>query len=150
MENRQREPTRFVGVTLDEVRAAGSGLYEVTTPGGVPVRLHEMSLIGLVHDAAERTLVMDFVYDDPEWTLQQRISGGRWAEVEVHVHEQFAALMPNEAAALATAWRRLVAEDDPSADLRITASGDLVVSEAALALLRQYKLDGCEVRESRG
>lgn len=60
--------TRFVGVTLDEVRAAGTGLYEVTTTGGVPVRLHDMALTRLVHDPAARTLVMEFEYDDPQWT----------------------------------------------------------------------------------
>lgn len=78
------------------------------------------------------------------------LSGGRWEDVEVHLDEQFVALMPDDAAALPTAWRRLVAEADPSADFHITASGDLVVSEAALALLRQYKLDGCDVREAGG
>jgi hypothetical protein len=66
--DRQRPPTRFVGVTLDEVRAAGTGLYEVTTTGGVPVRLHDMSLTRLTHDAAARTLVLEFLYDDPQWT----------------------------------------------------------------------------------
>lgn len=58
-------PTRFVGVTLDEVRAAGTGLYEVTTATGVPVRLHDMTLTRLTHDSAARTLVMEFLYDDP-------------------------------------------------------------------------------------
>jgi len=60
--------TRFVGVSLDEVRAAGSGLYEVTTTTGVPVRLHDMSLTRLVHDATARTLVIEFLYDDTTWT----------------------------------------------------------------------------------
>jgi hypothetical protein len=64
----QRVPTRFVGVTLDEVRAAGTGLYEVATTAGVPVRLHDMSLTRLTHDAAARKLVMEFLYDDPQWT----------------------------------------------------------------------------------
>jgi hypothetical protein len=64
----QRAPTRFVGVTLDEVRAAGTGLYEVTTTAGVPVRLHDMSLTRLAHDEAARTLVIEFLYDDPQWT----------------------------------------------------------------------------------
>jgi hypothetical protein len=64
----QRAPTRFVGVTLDEVRAAGTGLYEVTTTTGVPVRLHDMSLTRLAHDEAARTLVIEFLYDDPQWT----------------------------------------------------------------------------------
>ncbi len=64
----QRAPTRFVGVTPDEVRAAGTGLYEVTTTAGVPVRLHDMLLTRLTHDAAARKLVMEFLYDDPQWT----------------------------------------------------------------------------------
>jgi hypothetical protein len=64
----QRAPTRFVGVTPDEVRATGTGLYEVTTTAGVPVRLHDMSLTRLTHDPAVRKLVMEFLYDDPQWT----------------------------------------------------------------------------------
>jgi hypothetical protein len=64
----QRAPTRFLGVTLDEVRAAGTGLYEVTTTTGVPVRLHDMSLTRLAHDEAARTLVIEFLHDDPQWT----------------------------------------------------------------------------------
>jgi hypothetical protein len=64
----QLAPTRFVGVTPDEVRAAGTGLYEVTTTAGIPVRLHDMSLTRLTHDAAARKLVMEFLYDDPQWT----------------------------------------------------------------------------------
>ena len=68
MADLQRAPTRFVGVTLDEVRAAGSGLYEVTTTEGVPVRLHDMSLTRLVHDEVKRTLVMEFLYDAQQWT----------------------------------------------------------------------------------
>lgn len=64
----QRVPTRFVGVALDEVRSGGTGLYEVYTTTGVPVRLHDMSLSRLTHDAAARTLIVEFVYDDPQWT----------------------------------------------------------------------------------
>lgn len=60
--------TRFAGVTLDEVRCAGTGLYEVTTTDGVPVRLHDMSLERLSHDPAARTLILEFRYDEPEWT----------------------------------------------------------------------------------
>jgi hypothetical protein len=68
MNDPQRALTRFVGVAPDEVRAAGTGLYEVTTTAGVPVRLHDMSLTRLTHDAAARKLVMEFLYDDPQWT----------------------------------------------------------------------------------
>ena len=68
VEGSQHATTRFVGVELDEVRAANTGLYEVTTTAGVPVRLHDMSLTRLAHDAAARTLVMEFLYDDPDWT----------------------------------------------------------------------------------
>ncbi len=68
MDDPQRAPTRFVGVTLDEVRAAGTGLYEVITTDGVPLRLHDMSLTRLTHDAAAGQLVMGFLYDDPLWT----------------------------------------------------------------------------------
>ncbi len=64
----QRVPTRFVGVTPDDVRAAGSDLYEVTTTAGVPVRLHDISLTRLTHDAAAHKLVIEFLYDDPQWT----------------------------------------------------------------------------------
>ena len=60
--------THFVGVTLDKVRAAGTGMYEVTTTGGVPVRLHDMTLDRLVHDPVARTLLMDFRYDEEQWT----------------------------------------------------------------------------------
>ncbi len=74
MNDPQRAPTRFVGVTLDEVRAAGTGLYELTTTTGVPVRLHDMSLTRLAHDAAARTLVMEFLYDDPQWTPPEAVA----------------------------------------------------------------------------
>ena len=63
--------THFVGVTLDEVRCARTGLYEVKTTGGVPVRLHDMSLERLKHDLVSRTLVMEFRYDDPQWTAPE-------------------------------------------------------------------------------
>ncbi len=68
MDDIERAPTRFVGVTLDEVRAAGTGLYEVITTAGVPVRLHDMTLTRLTHDAAARRLVLELQYDDPLWT----------------------------------------------------------------------------------
>lgn len=61
-------PTRFEGVSLDAVLAGGTGLYEVFTSSGVPVRLHDMSLTRLVYDADRRRLMMTFLYDDPEWT----------------------------------------------------------------------------------
>ena len=60
--------TRFDGVSLEEVLAGGAGVYEVTTTSGVPVRLHDMSLIRLAHDRDRRTLVMEFLYGDPQWT----------------------------------------------------------------------------------
>lgn len=60
--------THFVGVTLAEIRSAGTGLYEVQTTSGVPVRLHDMALERLVHDGTARTLVMQFRYDDEQWT----------------------------------------------------------------------------------
>lgn len=60
--------TRFDGVSLDEVLAGGTGLYEVTTTSGVPVRLHDMSLTRLDHDPDGRTLLVEFLYDDPQWT----------------------------------------------------------------------------------
>ncbi len=60
--------TRFEGVSLAEVLAYNTGLYEVMTPSGVPVRLHDMSLTRLVHDPDRRTLLIEFLYDDPEWT----------------------------------------------------------------------------------
>lgn len=60
--------TRFDGVSLDEVLSCGTGVYEVTTTSGVPVRLHDMSLTRLDHDPDRRTLLMEFLYDDPEWT----------------------------------------------------------------------------------
>ena len=59
--------TRFDGVSPDEVLAGGTGLYEVITTSGVPVRLHDMSLTRLDHDPDRRTLVMEFLYDDPQW-----------------------------------------------------------------------------------
>lgn len=61
--------TRFDGLSLAEVLAGGTpGLYEVTTDSGVPVRLHDMSLTRLAHDRDGRTLCMEFLYDDPQWT----------------------------------------------------------------------------------
>lgn len=66
-ETPRRRTTRFVGVALNEVRAAGTDLYELTTTTDVPVRLHDMTFTRLVHDPAARTLVMGFLYDDPQW-----------------------------------------------------------------------------------
>lgn len=66
--------TRFVGVSPDEVRAAGTGFYEVTTTTGVPVRLHDMSLTLLTHDVGARTLVMEFLYDDAQWTPPEAVA----------------------------------------------------------------------------
>lgn len=67
-EARHSASTRFEGVTPEEVRSTGTGLYEVRTTAGVPVNLHDMSLTRVSHDAAARTLVMEFLYDDPQWT----------------------------------------------------------------------------------
>lgn len=60
--------TRFEGVPLEEVLNGCTGLYEVLTVSGVPVRLHDMSLVALRHQPAQRTLVMEFLYDEPQWT----------------------------------------------------------------------------------
>ena len=62
---------RWDGVSLHEVLFAGSGLYDVMTTSGVPVRLHEMSLVDLRHDEDRRRLVVQFLYDDPAWTPEQ-------------------------------------------------------------------------------
>lgn len=63
--------TSWTGVSLDEVLAGGSGLYEVTTTSGVPVRLHDMSLVALVHDEDRGSLVVELLYDDPDWLPEQ-------------------------------------------------------------------------------
>lgn len=69
MSDKESPPaTRFDGVSLEEVLAGGTGLYEVKTASGVPVRLHDMSLVKLAHDPGHRLLVIDFLYDDPQWT----------------------------------------------------------------------------------
>jgi len=47
----------------------GSGLYEVVTPAGVPVRLHDMSFVSLTFTpSSPPSLELRFVYDDPTWT----------------------------------------------------------------------------------
>ncbi len=66
--DRLRRPTLLEGVSLSEVLAAGTGLYEITTPSGVPVRAHDMSLMRLAHEAERRTLHVELLYDDPKWT----------------------------------------------------------------------------------
>ncbi len=88
MTDPQRAPTRFVGVTPDDVRAAGTGLYEVTTTAGVPVRLHDMSLTRLTHDATARKLVMEFLYDDPQSTPAEAEAVAVFSFDDVEVVEQ--------------------------------------------------------------
>ncbi len=65
------DATQFKGVSLVGVRAGGTGLYELTTMSGVPVRPHDMSLVEILHVPARRELVMKFCYDDPEWTPEE-------------------------------------------------------------------------------
>ena len=61
--------TQFEGVTLADVRADGTGLYELTTRDGVPVRLHDMSYLDLTYRPGPAALLtLRFRYDDPAST----------------------------------------------------------------------------------
>lgn len=75
------------------------------------------------------------------------LTGARWGQIDVQLDEQFAAVLPEQAAALPRVWRRLLADDNPTADLQITDRSDLIVSGAALSLLQQFRLEGCEIHE---
>lgn len=59
------EPLVLHGVDLATVD--GSGLYEVSTSDGVPVRLHDMALEELAYRPAAASLVLRLRYD-PAWT----------------------------------------------------------------------------------
>lgn len=61
----QGPPPVFEGVTLDEVRALGTGLYEVVSTSGVHVYLHDLAFVGLVYDSQQRTLVTRFLDYEP-------------------------------------------------------------------------------------
>ena len=59
----------FEGVTREEVLSHGTGLYEVVTTAGVPVRLHDMSFVSLTFTPSSPPLLeVRAVYDDPSWT----------------------------------------------------------------------------------
>lgn len=63
--------TEIIGVTDDPrngVASGGTGLYEFWTADGVPVYLHDTTLIGLEWQPVRRWLGLRFVYDDPQWT----------------------------------------------------------------------------------
>lgn len=63
--------TEILGVTDDprhDVASGGTGLYEFWTADGVPVYLHDTTLISLDWQPVRRRLGLRFVYDDPQWT----------------------------------------------------------------------------------
>jgi hypothetical protein len=66
----------MVGVTSDPQRglnAHGLGLYEFWTDQGVPVRLHDTSLISVELRPIDRTLTLRFEYNDALWTPPEAI-----------------------------------------------------------------------------
>ncbi|RJK92979.1 hypothetical protein [Vallicoccus soli] len=63
------------GVSLEEVRAGGTGLYELTTTSGVPVRLHDMAFKCMTYEpTAPPSMVLRFLYDDPAWTPREAVA----------------------------------------------------------------------------
>lgn len=61
--------TRFEGLSVESIGAGGTGLFEVTTSSGVPVRLHDMSFVSLTYEpSSPPALTLRFGYHDPAWT----------------------------------------------------------------------------------
>jgi hypothetical protein len=66
-----RPKTEIVGVTTDprhDVASGGTGLYEFWTAGGVPVYLHDTTLVSIELRPPERRLIVRFDYGSPQWT----------------------------------------------------------------------------------
>lgn len=58
-------------VTREEVKSRGTGRYEVLTTDGVPVRLRDMSFMGLTYEPTSKpALELRFGYDDRTCTPQ--------------------------------------------------------------------------------
>jgi len=67
----ERPTTEIIGVTTDprhDVASGGTGLYEFWTADGVPVYLHDTTLVSVELRPPERSLVLRFDYDQPQWT----------------------------------------------------------------------------------
>ncbi len=114
-----------------------------------PPVVHHLSLVLMPGSAGD-----DLATTWPCYVVTERLAsaidasdllGARWGDVDVRLDEQFRSAVPEQAASLPTAWRRLLADDDAGADLCITGAGDLVVTERALALLRRFRLESCDV-----
>jgi hypothetical protein len=63
--------TEIVGISTDprhNVTSGGAGLYEFWTAGGVPVYLHDTTLISMELRPRDRRFVVRFDYSDPQWT----------------------------------------------------------------------------------
>ncbi|MFK4087086.1 hypothetical protein ACI2LF_23460 [Kribbella sp. NPDC020789] len=66
----ERPTTEIIGVTTDprhDVASGGTGLYEFWTADGVPVYLHDTTLVSVELRPPERSLVLRFDYE-PQWT----------------------------------------------------------------------------------
>lgn len=59
--------TEIVGVSGEPGHSVERSLYEFWTTEGVPVRLHDATLISIEVRPVDRKLVVRFDYDDPQW-----------------------------------------------------------------------------------
>ena len=71
-EGRSGQPgTVLVGISTDprhDVESGGTGLYEFWTTGGMPVYLHDTTLISMELRPRDRKFVVRFEYSAPQWT----------------------------------------------------------------------------------
>ncbi|GAA2843290.1 hypothetical protein [Kribbella solani] len=56
-----------------DLAGGGTGLYEFWTDQGVPVRLHDMGLVGIELQPVDRTLILRFEYTEARWTPEAAV-----------------------------------------------------------------------------
>lgn len=115
--------TTFRGLTREAVRTQETGLYEVLTTDGVPVRLHDMSFLGLTFEpSSPPSLVLRFGYDDPTWTpdvaMATPVAVFAFSDVVVLQHDD----VPVEPGTPAGAVRQVCAFDHHEATATFTLS----------------------------
>jgi hypothetical protein len=70
----ERVPVDYQGIARSSLERSDFTPYEFETDGGVPVRLHDMQLVGFDYQVQPPALTMRFVYDDPEWTPTEALA----------------------------------------------------------------------------
>jgi hypothetical protein len=93
----------IVGVTTDprhDLASGGTGLYEFWTDQSVPVRLHDTDLISVELRPIDRTLTLQFDYNDSRWTPPEAVPTPvivmGFAHVAIHECKQYASAIGDE------------------------------------------------------